>query len=62
MKLHLLMLLMPFILFFLIQVMDLLIFTFSLSYSRHIENKSLIRNTINKFQLHIILFTKYVAL
>jgi len=42
--------------------MNLLIFASILGYSRRIENELFVRNTRNKFQSHIILFTKYLAL
>ena len=41
--------------------MNLLISTFYLSHSRHVEDEPFIRNTRNKFQSHITLFTKYAA-
>ena len=42
--------------------MDLLIFASSLGYSRRIDDELFVRNTINKFQPHITLLTKYLAL
>ena len=47
--------------FSLIQIMNLLIFAFYLSHSRCVEDEPFIRNTINKFQSHITLFTKYAT-
>ena len=41
--------------------MNLLISAFYLSHSRHVEDEPFIRNTRNKFQSHITLFTKYAT-
>ena len=41
---------------------DLLISTSSLSYLRHIEDKSYVRSTKNNFQPHITLFKRYTFL
>ena len=48
--------------FFQVYVMDLFIYASSLSHSRHIENKTFVRTSRNKFQPHIILSTKYHVL
>ena len=42
--------------------MDLPQSAFSLSYSRRIDDELFVRSTRNKFQSHITLFTKYLAL
>ena len=42
--------------------MDLLKSASSLGHSRHIKDESFIRSTRNKFQPHIALLTKYLAL
>ena len=42
--------------------MDLFISISSLGYLRWIEDEPFVRSTKNKFQPHIILFTKYLAL
>ena len=42
--------------------MDLLIYVSFLGHSRCKENGPFVRNTIYKFQPHITLFTKYLAL
>ena len=42
--------------------MDLFIYTSYLGYIRCMEDELFVRTTKNKFQPHIILFTKYLAL
>ena len=42
--------------------MNLLVSTFSLGYSRHIEDEQFIKSARNKFKPQIILFTKYLVL